>query len=76
MSRLAILEQRLILLDLDRRIDDRRLLRLSGGDQIRGAAAALVQDLLEVHGQLPPARWRALSSANLCGASGDATMHV
>ena len=47
----ALLEQRLVLLDRERRIDDRRLVGLPRRDQVGGAAAPLVEELLEVHGQ-------------------------
>ena len=48
--KVALAQQRLVLLGLDGRVDDRRLVRLARGDEVRRAAAALVEDLLEVHG--------------------------
>src|SRR2546421_8058979 len=56
---LPLPEQRVVLLDLNGRIDDRRLARLPGGDEIGRAPNSLVEDLLEIHrGTVPMDRWK------------------
>jgi hypothetical protein len=47
----ALAKQRLVLLGFNRRVDDRRLVRLARRNEIRRTAAAFVEDLLEVHGR-------------------------
>ena len=56
----ALREERLVLLDVDRRVDDRGLVTLAGGNQVGGAAAAFVEDLLEVHRRVPCRPLRAI----------------
>src|SRR5215212_5781542 len=46
----ALGEECLVLLDGDRRIDNRGLMTLAGGNQVGRAATSLVEKLLEVHG--------------------------
>src|SRR3954454_23520849 len=46
----ALREECLVLLDGDRWIDDRGLMTLTGGNQVRRAATPFVEKLLEVHG--------------------------
>src|SRR5262249_33909709 len=45
----ALLQERVVLLDPERRVDDGGLVRLPRRDQVRRATAPLVEDLLEVH---------------------------
>jgi hypothetical protein len=47
----ALPKEGLVLLGLDRRVDDGRLMRLPRRDEIRRTAAAFVEDLFEVHDQ-------------------------
>src|SRR5262249_29213708 len=45
----ALMQPRLVRLGLDRRVDDRRVVRAARGYQVGGTAATLVQELLEIH---------------------------
>src|SRR5690348_1498935 len=47
----AVVKERFVLLDVDRRIDHGRRAALAG-DHIRGTSASLVENLFEVHGDL------------------------
>jgi hypothetical protein len=53
--KIALAQQLIVLLDVERGIDDRRLVALARSDQVGGAAAPLVEELFEVHRCSTPA---------------------
>src|SRR5262249_35625578 len=64
-SEAALAQQCIVLLRLDRRVDNRRVVRAARGYDVGGASTAFVQELLEIHQDHSGSLMSCLSSASL-----------